>query len=264
VKRLIPSSLRLQLKLILRFYRDVRSGQFLKIVRSSQIRTQSQGQHFDPRVEVVQALKVANYSENKRQNLTIAANCIQNIVIQPGEIFSFWALVGAPIAKRGYLEGRALVNGQLKAVIGGGLCQLSGILYYLALQAGLTAIERYPHSADIYNDETRFTPLGSDATVVYGYKDLRLVNSLSQPLCFRIIINPDQITGELCTPNPIPTYHVEFRIQEPSDRTELTRVETLRSAIGPQGESEGESEGESDTILLEAIEVSLYRHKKSV
>ena len=234
MKRLIPSSLRLKLKLILRFLADVRSAQFSRIVRSSSKSVQLQSQQFESRVQVVQVLKVANYSGNKRQNLTIAANTIQNVIIQPGEIFSFWALVGAPVAKRGYLEGRALVNGSLKAVMGGGLCQLSGILYYLTLQAGLKPIERYSHSADIYTDETRFTPLGSDATVVYGYKDLRFINSLSQPICFRIDITTDQITGELCTPNPITPYHIEFRIQKFPDRTQ---VQTLRSPILPNAQS---------------------------
>ncbi len=248
MKRLIPLSLRLKLKLILRFCVDVRSGQFTKIVRSSPKSVQLQSQQFESRVQVVQVLKVANYSENKRQNLTIAAKTLQNVNIQPGEIFSFWALVGAPVAKRGYLEGRALVNGNLKAVMGGGLCQLSGILYYLTLKAGLTPIERYPHSTDIYTEATRFTPLGSDATVVYGYKDLRFINSLSQPICFRIGITADQITGELCTPNPILVYHIEFRMQKKSD---LTQVETFRSPIV--------SNSQSSATGLEPIAISHYR-----
>ena len=248
MKRLIPSSLRLKLKLILRFWADVRSAQFHRIVRSSPKSVQLQSQQFESRVQVVQVLKVANYSENKRQNLTIAATCINNVVIQPDEIFSFWALVGAPVAKRGYLEGRALVNGNLNAAMGGGLCQLSGILYHLTLQAGLKPIERYPHSADIYTDETRFTPLGSDATVVYGYKDLRFINSLSQPICFRIVITPDRITGQLCTSDPITPYHIEFRVQKFPDRTE---VQTLRSPIIPNAQS--------SQIALQPIGLSCYQ-----
>ena len=248
LQRLLLPSLRLRLKLILRSLADVRSAQFYRIVRSSPKSVQLQSQQFESKVQVVQVLKVANYSENKRQNLTIAATCINNVVIQPNEIFSFWALVGAPVAKRGYLEGRALVNGKLKAVMGGGLCQLSGILYHLILQAGLNAIERYPHSADIYTDETRFTPLGSDATVVYGYKDLRFINSLSHPICFRIVITLDQITGELCSPTPITLYHIEFRAKKFPDRTE---VETFRSSIV--------SSVRSNTLLLEAIGISSYK-----
>jgi vancomycin resistance protein VanW len=108
------------------------------------------------------------------------------------------------------LEGRTLVQGKLQAEVGGGLCQLSGLVYYLALQGGLKVLERYPHSVDIYTDETRFTPLGSDATVVYGYKDLRVVNSLSQPICFNVRVEADRVVGELWATQPIVPYEVMF------------------------------------------------------
>ncbi len=246
MKRWIPSGVRLRLKLLLRFLSDLRSGQLSRIVRRKSKAISSDAQGFESRVEIIQILKAASYAENKRHNLTIAAAHIQNVVIQPGEIFSFWALVGAPIARRGYREGRALVQGQLKAVMGGGLCQLSGILYYLSLQGGLTPLERYPHSADIYTDETRFTPLGSDATVVYGYKDFRFVNDLTQPLCFRISITPDRVIAQLCTPDPIQTYHVEFRPTKIDDRTE---VETLRKPIDDLVPS----------LQLRSVNISRYR-----
>lgn len=228
MKQCIPSGVRLNLKLSLRFWTDLHSGQWSRMVRRRPKDFFADVRRFESRLEIVQILKTANYAENKRHNLTIAAAQIQNVVIQPGEIFSFWALVGAPIARRGYREGRALIQGQLQTVIGGGLCQLSGILYHLSLQGGLTPLERYPHSTDIYTDETRFTPLGSDATVVYGYKDFRFINNLSQPLCFRISITPDEVIAQLCTPDEIQTYHVEFRPTKIGDRTE---VETLRKPI---------------------------------
>jgi vancomycin resistance protein VanW len=221
MKRWIAPSVRLKLKLILRFCADLRLGRWHRIVRPTTDRPSSESLKFESRLEIVQVLKTASYAENKRHNLTIAAACIQNVVIQPGQIFSFWALVGAPIARRGYREGRALVQGQLQAVVGGGLCQLSGILYYLSLQAGLKPLERYPHSADIYTDETRFTPLGSDATVVYGYKDFRFVNTLSQPICFRLSITDDRLIAQLCTPAPIALYHIEFRLRHLADVTEV-------------------------------------------
>lgn len=253
IKRLIPPDLRLKLNLIRRLGRDLRSGQASRIVGRRSRSNQGVALNFESRLEIVQVLKAANYAENKRQNLTIAAHCIQNVVIQPGQIFSFWALVGAPIARRGYLEGRALIQGQLQAVTGGGLCQLSGILYYLSLQAGLKTLERYPHSADIYTDETRFTPLGSDATVVYGYKDFRFFNNLSQSLCFRLSIADDRLIAQLCTPSPIPRYHIEFRTQRFPDRTE---VETVRQPIGSVDAPIGVL---TQTALPESITVSQYR-----
>lgn len=43
--------------------------------------------------------------ENKRTNLALAAACIDGVVVEPGESFSFWRLVGPPTARRGYLPG---------------------------------------------------------------------------------------------------------------------------------------------------------------
>lgn len=228
MKRWIPGIVRLNLNLVRRFWADCVSGRTVRIVsarrRSGLLRSgllRSDTCNFESRLQITQILKAASYAENKRHNLTIAAACIHNVVIQPGEIFSFWALVGAPIGRRGYREGRALVQGKLQAVMGGGLCQLSGILYHLSLQAGLTILERYPHSTDIYTDETRFTPLGSDATVVYGYKDFRIVNNLGQPLCFRLTLTSEQVLAQICTPQPIETYQITFHPQQWSDRTEV-------------------------------------------
>jgi vancomycin resistance protein VanW len=205
MKKLLPPALRLFLRVRLRSWQDWRSGQGRRIVRKARWVDDLAVQF-----EIVQALKVSSYSENKRQNLVQAIQQMNQIVILPGELFSFWALVGEPTRRKGYVEGRTLVGGKLQAEVGGGLCQLSGLIYYLALQAGLQVVERYPHSVDIYTDETRFTPLGSDATVVYGYKDLRVVNSLSQPICFNVRVEADQVIGEFWSTQPIVPYSVIF------------------------------------------------------
>jgi vancomycin resistance protein VanW len=155
----------------------------------------------------------------------LAINRIQDVAIKPGEIFSFWHLVGKPNRAKGYREGRSLVSNQLKAEVGGGLCQLSGLLYFLTLKAGLTTLERHAHSLDIYTDSTRFAPLGSDATVVYGYKDFRFQNNLLFPLCFRFSLQEEEITAILCSPQPIPEYRVEFKVEEFNGRA---KVETVR------------------------------------
>lgn len=43
--------------------------------------------------------------ENKAVNLSLAAPCIDRVLIRPGEIFSFWTLVGDPSARRGFRDG---------------------------------------------------------------------------------------------------------------------------------------------------------------
>jgi vancomycin resistance protein VanW len=142
---------------------------------------------FDHRVtEVVQEIKPTGFLEGKLANIGLSAALLDGVVVAPGEIFSFWKLVGRPSAAAGFAIGRSIRGGIVGGEIGGGLCQVSGIAYEAGLRAGLTVVERHPHSRDLYTEEERFTPLGLDATVVWPNKDLRLSNPLAVPLQFRI------------------------------------------------------------------------------
>ena len=149
-------------------------------------------------------------AEAKRHNLRLAADALQRTCIAPGEVFSFARVVGPPIASRSYRAGRTLVGGEIAASIGGGLCQLSGLLYVAALECGLEIVERHPHSLDIYTDATRFAPLGADATVVYGHRDLRFRNTLDQPIGFACEVDAGQVTLVLCASRPVVRRSVAF------------------------------------------------------
>ena len=224
MKKLIPSSLKVQLKSLERYLNDLSTGQLNKFANFNQI-TEEKQELFKPQIIICQALRPTQYSENKKHNLALAIKRIQNVAIKPDEVFSFWHLVGKPDQAKGYLEGRSLINNQLKAEFGGGLCQLSGLIYFLTLKAGLITLERHPHSHDIYTEATRFAPLGSDATIVYGYKDLRFQNNLPVPLCFRFTLQEQEIMAALCSTQPIPELKIEFKLQEIQGGT---KVDTVR------------------------------------
>jgi len=118
-----------------------------------------------------------------------------------------------------------IIKSQLDFDYGGGLCQLSGLLYHLALTGGIGIVERHPHSTDLYTDATRYTPLGADATTAYGYKDLRFKNTLDIPFCFRVRIEGDKLIGSLSAPESLREYELRF------DKIlvgEIEEVETLR------------------------------------
>lgn len=223
-KTVFSSNFRRYLKATKRKIVDRLSGQRSKFVKP-QVMKVAERQYFTEQIKIVQAVKKTSLFENKKHNLATAIARIENILIKPGEIFSFWYLVGEPNRKNGYREGRAIVNNQLQSDIGGGLCQLSGLIYYLILKAGLIPLERHPHSQDIYTEETRFAPLGSDATVVYGYKDLRFQNTLSAPLCFRFYLLNQEITGVLCSPKILDEFNIEFRIEAEQG---FKKVDTVR------------------------------------
>ena len=133
----------------------------------------------------------------KVHNLKRAIKSIEATQVLHEEIFSFWKIVGNPSRQNGFIESRSIIGNQIIKSTGGGLCQLSGLIYYIGLISDLEILERYNHSIDIYDEKTRFTPLGSDAAVVYGYKDLKIRNNHTSPINFTFILNKDSITIEL-------------------------------------------------------------------
>lgn len=231
MKKLLPPSLRLFIRVAQRNVKDIATGIHTQLVSHSDKRIQK-GIALSPQISLSQPIYLTDLSKNKIHNLQLAIRRIENIILEPGEIFSFWHLVGKPDKSKGYLIGRSLIQNELKANYGGGLCQLSGLLYYLALQAGLSIVERSAHSLDIYTEKTRFTPLGSDATVVYGYKDLRLQNNLNFPICFRFQLESDLITGFLCATNPVVEYKIGFIHEKTEDGVRVATVRYTKEQAG--------------------------------
>ena len=176
MKRFMPRAFRLYLRLLLRRISDIQKG-----IAPDFAKPKTGRMDLPASIRITQDLRP---NEAKLENLRLAQSAIDSAVVMPGEIFSFWALVGAPTKRRGFRESRSIQGNNIENSVGGGLCQLSGLIYYISLVAGLEIIERHQHSMDIYDETTRFAPLGSDATVVYGYKDLRVRNCLNSPIQF--------------------------------------------------------------------------------
>jgi vancomycin resistance protein VanW len=170
-------------------------------------------------------------AEAKRHNLRLAADALQRTCIAPGEVFSFARVIGPPILARGFRAGRTLVGGEVAASIGGGLCQLSGLLYVAALECGLEIVERHPHSLDIYTDATRFAPLGADATVVYGHRDLRFRNALDVPIGFSCKVDAGEVTLVLCSSQPPARRSIVFVAEPHASHTVVTTVVDGRAIL---------------------------------
>lgn len=194
-------------KLAIRLGKDIGSGHFFSFGRqSSRLRT------LPHTIRLSQVIKPGEAYENKLFNLQKAAQSIRSCQLKPRQILSFWHLVGSPT--NGFRESRAIVDGQLQATQGGGLCQVAGILYHAALLAQLEVLERHAHSVDIYKEEERFTPLGTDATLVYGYKDLRIRNPYSFPIQFDVCVEGSELLLHLRSAEFIPIRKLYFTITE--------------------------------------------------
>lgn len=75
------------------------------------------------------------YQENKVFNVKLAASQLEGALIRPGETFSFWKYVHAADKHIPYKNALAELNGELQPVYGGGLCQLSNVIFWLFLHA---------------------------------------------------------------------------------------------------------------------------------
>lgn len=184
-------------------------------------------------VELVQEIKGGAFLTGKLANIRLGAAALDGVVVAPGETFSFWALVGRPSAAAGFQVGRSIRGGQAGGDIGGGLCQLSGIAYEAGLRAGLTVVERHPHSRDLYAEEERFTPLGLDATVVWPHKDLRLLNPHPVPLRFGFAAGEGLVSASVHAPAPLLPVAIEIeRTDHPGSRH--VRVRRTGGDSGPE------------------------------
>ncbi|MEW6307726.1 MAG: VanW family protein [Bacillota bacterium] len=121
-------------------------------------------------------------------NIRIAASSIDHSLLLPGEVFSFNERVGPRTHSRGFRP--APVIGGIG--YGGGVCQLSTTIYNTALAAGLTILERHPHSRPV-----PYVPIGRDATVSYPDVDMRFVNSSDGPLLLRARLDEGRVVVKL-------------------------------------------------------------------
>jgi len=134
--------------------------------------------------------------ENKVTNLKLACGKLNRIILKSGETFSFWRLVGKPTKAKGFLKGMVLTNGSFSAGVGGGLCQLSNLIYWMTLHTPLTVTERWRHTHDVFPDANRIQPFGSGATIVYNYIDLQIKNNTPHEYQLNIRVGENDLEGE--------------------------------------------------------------------
>ena len=134
--------------------------------------------------------------ENKITNLKLATERINGIVIHPGEVFSYWRLIGNPTKRKGYLDGMILRNGGFTAGTGGGLCQLSNLIFWMTIHTPLTVTERHRHGYDVFPDSNRTQPFASGATCSYPHVDLMIRNDTDDDYQLIVNVGEEYLEGE--------------------------------------------------------------------
>jgi vancomycin resistance protein YoaR len=119
----------------------------------------------------------------RTHNIQLAVAALDSTVLEPGAELSFNERVGARTAERGYLVAPVILREERQLQLGGGICQVASTLFDAALVAGLTPVERWRHSSPV-----DYIALGEDATIAWGYKDLKLRNDSAQSVRLHVAI----------------------------------------------------------------------------
>jgi vancomycin resistance protein VanW len=135
--------------------------------------------HASHRTPVLRQLKGVDMwlLHNKPASLKVAASCLDGLVLKSGETFSFWRLVGKPSARRGLKAGMVLRNGTTAKGMGDRLCEMTNMIYWMALHSEPSVTERWRHGFDVIPDGSRTQPFASKATCSHNYIDLQISNT---------------------------------------------------------------------------------------
>lgn len=142
--------------------------------------------------------KISSYSSkystgnSRASNIELATRKIDNLVLMPGEEFSYEKAVSPVTKANGYKDGGVYVNGRVQQGIGGGICQVSSTLYNAQLKAGIVATKRRNHSMPV-----GYVPLGQDATMSTGYLDLKFKNTYDFPIFINAYCSNGTLTTEI-------------------------------------------------------------------
>lgn len=158
------------------------------------------------------------YQYNKIINLRLAVKKLNGVVVRPGETLSYWRLIGKPTRRAGYVDGMILRGGRVCSGVGGGLCQLSNLIFWMTLHTPLTVTERHRHGYDVFPDANRTQPFGSGATCFYPHGDLMIQNNTEEAFQLVVWVGEEDLYGEWRAMSP-PT--VEYRIVERAHRMKL-------------------------------------------
>ena len=140
---------------------------------------------------------------NKVVNLRLAAARLDGRVLGPGQRLSFWRQVGRPTYRRGFRDGLVLRQGRMTSSVGGGLCQLTNLIYWMTLHTPLTVVERWRHTYDVFPDAGRTQPFGSGATCAWPALDLQISNPTPTAFRLELEVTGGELRGTWCATEPV-------------------------------------------------------------
>lgn len=133
-----------------------------------------------------------NKNTSRGSNIYTAGKSSGDIILMPQEIYSYNKATGPRIISNGYKYAPVIIGKKYTNGEGGGVCQVSTTIYNAALLSGLEIIEIHNHTYI-----SNYICAGRDATVSYGYYDLKFKNPYSHPIYIKNILKNGIITTKI-------------------------------------------------------------------
>ena len=130
---------------------------------------------------------------NAKVNAEIAALTLQSVTMRPGETISLNSIIGERKESKGYKKASAFVNGDTVQDFGAGICYVSTAAYQAAMASKyLKVVEHHVHSQQV-----SYAAKGRDATLAWGFKDLKLKNTSKKPVVLMMAVEGKRVTARI-------------------------------------------------------------------
>ena len=166
-------------------------------------------------------------NKNRTTNVKLAAQFCNNVVLMPGDEFSYNTVVGPRTIERGFKEADIYVGSSVEKGLGGGICQVTSTIYLATLYADMEIVERSNHSRDV-----SYVPDGLDATVAWGSKDFRFKNNSEYPVRVQTTVKNNRLTVEIYGTQTVPGKEIKMRVVELSRDPAVNKM-VLDTSLAP-------------------------------
>lgn len=179
-------------------------------------------------------------------NIHLAADVLNNTVVEPGQTFSLNERLGPRTPEKGYVKAPILVEDGYGEDYGGGVSQLATTVFNAVFFGGYVDVDHSPHRFYI----SRY-PMGREATVNYPSVDVKFRNDTAFGVLIRTAYSSTSITVTFYGDN-------EGRIVREENRRIVNETPVADELIACPAEKP-EHDPENDCATLTAFERKVVR-----
>ncbi|MBO7453002.1 MAG: VanW family protein [Clostridiales bacterium] len=174
-----------------------------------------------------------NANNDRNHNINQACKNINGTFLMPGESFSFNNTVGKRTEEAGFRMAPTIMGGESVDAPGGGICQVSSMLFHSVVKADLRVDMRYPHQWP-----SDYVARGTDATVDWDSNmDFKFTNTSSYPIAISAYydINNMRVSVAIYGHKPEDGSYIDF-ISETLEEGEMPETKYTADPELPVGE----------------------------